>query len=50
LSRSELAAFVDDQPLNVEAATSLGMQTHRFVDLDALAAFLRRVGLLSSNA
>ncbi len=47
---SDRAVFVDDQQQNVAAATCLGMQAHRFVDVDALAAFLRRVGLLSSNA
>jgi HAD superfamily hydrolase (TIGR01509 family) len=40
--RAEQAIFVDDQIANIEAASSLGICSHRFVDASTLASFLRR--------
>ena len=42
--------FVDDQPRNVEAARSLGIQSHRFTTATELRNHLTRLDLLDSRA
>jgi len=53
LARFELepreVVFIDDLPVNVEAAEALGMTGHRFVSADHLETDLVRLGLLSKD-
>ena len=40
--RREHALFIDDRPMNVEAAMALGLHTYLFVGLDPLRTFLKQ--------
>ena len=39
------AAFVDDKPANADGATAAGLHGHRFTGVEALATFLRDLGV-----
>jgi len=40
------AIFVDDSTLNVDAASSLGIRSHRYINVSSMADFLERSGAL----
>jgi HAD superfamily hydrolase (TIGR01509 family) len=51
LHRSDTTAqqliFIDDLPENVDAATDLGINGHRFTDIDGLRSYLKEFGVLA---
>ena len=40
------AIFIDDSPANIDTASSLGFETHHFVEPDGLRTHLGQLGLL----